>query len=452
MKIIIVGDGKVGYTIAQQLAKEKHDITIIDKNEEALRRADETLDVMCIKGNGARASVLLEANVSQTDLVIAATSRDETNMICCLTAKKLGVSHTVARIRDPEFYEDCIMLRTEMGIDMVINPELTTAREIANILQFPSAMNVEHFMNGMVRMVDLRLDKSDEIVGKTLAKTGHLLPKNILVIAVERDGAVYIPSGDFRFESEDQIFVVGQISGLNTLFKQLNRYEQKINSVMIVGGSRIAYYLATIANKIGMKTMIIEIEGKKAKDLADRLDNTLVIQADGTSFELLESENLHDFDAFVTLTDRDEENLITAMYAVEKKVKKVIAKTNRVGLPSIIRKLGIDSVISPKDITANYILAYVRGMENSQGSIVETLFKIVNGKAEVISFVANETTRFINTSLKNVKLKENVLIAAIGHKDQIIFPHGNEVIKLGDKVLIVSKNNHIINDLNDVLA
>lgn len=451
MNIIIVGDGKVGYTLAEHLTLEKHDVTIVDNNEEALKKADETLDVMCVKGNGARASVLLEAGIETADLVIAATSRDEMNMICCFVAKKLSSAHTVARIRDPEFYDDFIMLRNEMGIDMVVNPELTAAREIGNILQFPSAMNVEHFMGGKIRMVDLKLIESDPLVNMPLSKAGKYLPPNVLVAAVQRDDDVYIPRGDFEFHAKDKIYMVGQLTGLTAFFKGIDRYAQKINSVVIVGGGKISFYLSELVHFSNMKVKLIELNEKKALQLSDLLEHATIIQGDGTDPELLDSENIEDADAFVALTDRDEENLITAMYAAEKHVKKVIAKTNRVSLPGIINKLGLDSIVSPKMITSNYILAYVRGLQNSEGSIVETLYKIVDGKAEAISFIANNTTTFINKPIRELNLKKNVLIAAIGHGKEVTVPHGNEVIQEGDRVLVVSKDTHVINDLNDIL-
>lgn len=452
MNIIIVGDGKVGYTLADYLSQEEHNITIIDKNEEALRKADDTLDVMCIKGNGARASVLVEAGIEEADLVIAATSTDELNILTCLTSKKLApLAKTFARIRDPEYYEEFTRLHHSMGIDMIINPDLAAAQEIANILQFPSAINIELFFGGKERMVEFRIQEGDFLAHNKIYKLGNKIPKNILFVAVERDKEVFIPKGDFEFHVGDKVYVMGQLGGITNLFKSLGRYMGKVNSVFMIGGGRTAYYLTKIITKIGMSVKMIEIDPKKCVELSENLEKALIIEGDGTDHEVLDSENLEAFDAAITMTGRDEENLITAMYAIDKGVDKVIAMTTRSNLPNVINKLGIDSIVDPKRITANYITGYVRGMQNSQGSIVDALYQIVDGKAEVIVFVANKTTKFINTAIKKLTLKSNIIIACILHNNEVHIPHGEESIAIGDKVLIVTKNNHIIRDLNDIL-
>lgn len=452
MNIIIVGDGKVGYTIADYLSKEEHNITIIDKNEEALKKADDTLDVMCVKGNGARASVLLEAGVEEVELVIAATSGDEMNMLTCFTAKKLSKDvKTIARIREPEYYEEFTTLRQQMGVDMVINPEFTAAEEIANILQFPSAMNIEAFFGGKERLVEFRILEGDFLVGTRLSKVSSKLPKNILFVAVERDKEAYIPNGDFEFQVNDRVYMMGQLTGITNLFKMLGRYIQKINTVLMIGGGRTSYYLTKIISRLGMSIKIIEINPNKCLELADTIEEAIIIEGDGTNPDVLESENFEEVDAFIAMTGRDEENLITAMYALEKGVDKVIAMNTRVNLPNVVNKLGLDSIIDPKLITASYITGYVRGMQNSRGSIVETLYKIMDGNAEVIIFIANESTRFLNIPIKDLNLKKELVIACILHRNTVMIPHGNESILIGDKVMIVTKTHHIIRDLNDIL-
>lgn len=452
MNIIIVGDGKVGYALAGQLTKEDHNITIIDKNEEALKKADDTLDVMCVKGNGARASILMEAGIEDAELVIAATSRDELNMLTCLTAKKLSENvRTIARIRDPEYYQEFTVLQNQMGVDMVINPEFTAAQEIANLLQFPAAMNIEIFFGGKARLVEFRVLEGDMLVGNKLSKISSKLPENMLFVAVERDGEAYIPNGDFVFEVNDRVYIMGQITGITSLFKILGRYNQKVSSVMIVGGGRISYYLAKIISKLGMTIKIIEVNADKCIELAETIEEAIIIEGDGTDQEILDSENIDDIDAFIAMTGRDEENLITAMYAVEKGVDKVIAMTTRMKLTKVVNKLGLDSIIDPKVVTTSYIVGYVRGMQNSRGSIVEALYKIMDQKAEVISFIANESTSFLNIPIKELTLKNEVIIACILHRSVVKIPHGSEKIASGDKVLIVTKNSHIIKDLNDIL-
>lgn len=451
MNIIIVGDGKVGLATAAHLSKEGHNVTIIDKDEEALRKADETLDVMCVYGNGARAVILQEAGIESADIVIAVTSKDEINMVCCITAKRLGNVRTIARIRDPEYYEDVDILRNELGIDMVINPEFSAAAEIANILQFPAAMNVESFFSGKVRMVDFRVTEDDMLIGATIAKISQKLPKNVLFAAVEREGEAIIPNGQFEFAAGDKIYVIGQISGITKLFKAVGRFVNSTRSVMIVGGGRTGHYLARFTSNNGIDTKLIEVQHNKCVRLTEQLEDVLIIEGDGTDPKVLESENLEGQTAFVALTGRDEENLITSMYAVEKGVNKVVASISRLHVPQIINKLGIDSIISPQELTATNILGYVRGVGNSRGSIVEALYKIMDGKAEAISFVANDSTSFLNTPLKNIALKKEVIIACILHGKSVIIPHGNEVITKGDKVLILTKSEKVLKDINDIL-
>ena len=428
MNVIIIGDGKVGYTIAEYLAKEEHNITIIDNNEEALKKADDTLDVMCIKGNGARKSVLIEAGIESADILIAVTSRDEMNMVCCLMAKKICDIRTVARIRDPEYYEEFSDLQQNLGIDVVINPEYAAAIEIANILQFPSAMNIEPFFGGRVRMVEFRVQKGDMLDGLMLSQLGSKKwPENTLVLAVERQQEVYIPGGDFKFQAGDSIFVMGQIQGLTEMFRTMNRYVPQVHSVMIAGGGRTAYYLAKIIGRLNISVKIIEISNEKCNKLSESIPNAMIIEGDATEREVLEAENIEDVDAFITMTGRDEENLITAMYAVEQ------------------------GVVSPKLVTASHIIGYVRGMQNSTGSIVESLYKIVDGKAEIISFVASESTKVLDIPLRELKLKKEVLVACIQHGTRTIVPRGNEMIQQGDKVLVVTKENTHILSLDDIV-
>lgn len=452
MNIIIVGDGKVGYALAEQLTRENHSITVIDKNEEALRKADDTLDVMCIKGNGARASVLLEAGVETADLVIAVTSRDEMNMLTCLTAKKLSSEiKTIARIRDPEYYAEYASLQAQMGIDMVINPEFAAAEEIANILQFPSAMNIELFFGGKERLIDFRIQEGDLLAGHKLSKISSKLPQNILFVAVERNGEAFIPNGDFEFQVFDRVYVMGQISGITDLFKILGRYIQKINSVLIVGGGRTSYYLTKIIAKLGMIVKIVEINPKKCIELSETIEEAIIIEGDGTDQELLDSENIDEVDAFIAMTGRDEENLITAMYGIEKGVDKVITMATRIRIPDVMNQMGLDSIIEPKMITTSNIVGYVRGIQNSQGSTVEELYRIMDGKAEVISFIVKPSAKLLNIPIKNLPLKKDFIIACIQHRSLVTIPHGNEKIYAGDKVLIVTKKSNIINDLNDIL-
>ncbi|HHU90103.1 MAG TPA: Trk system potassium transporter TrkA [Clostridiaceae bacterium] len=451
MKIIIIGDGKVGHSLAEHLSLENHDVTIIDKNPEALRKASEALDVMCIKGNGLSTKVMLEAGIENADLLIAATSSDEINMVCTLTGRKLGASHTIARIRDPEYADELSVLKTELGLDLVINPEQAAAREIARLLRFPSATDIEHFAKGRIEFVEITATHDMHLIGISLKNIPRKRISNILIGVVKRGNEVIIPNGDFEIAVDDRLSIIGRPNDVFTFCKQAGKYTQKIKNVMVVGGGIIAHYLAMNLKLNDIKVKIIEINKERCYELAELLPDTLVINGDGTDKALLDSENLSEMDAFIALTGRDEENLISAMLAKQSGVKKVIVKTTRIDNPVLFHDLGVDSVVSPKLITTNYILKYVRGLSNAVGNPAETVYKIVDGEAEVLEFVANKTTKFLNIPLKKLKLMKGVIIGAIARKNDIIIPHGDDVIKQGDSVIVISVDK-LISDFNEVVV
>lgn len=451
MKIIIIGDGKVGYSLAESLSKENNDVTIIDKDPEALKKASEFLDVMCIRGNGVSTSILMEAGVSEADLLIAATTSDEMNMVCCLTGKKLGADHTIARIRDPEYAGELSILKRDLGLDMVINPEQACANEIARVLSYPSAVNVESFSKGRVELVEIKVTAKMSIAGMKLQDIAGKVSSSVLIGAVQRADEVIIPKGNFQIMADDQIYVIGKPSNIFDFCVRIGIYAQKVRNVMIIGGGRIAYYLAGYLEEIGMKSKIIEIDRDRCLELSELLPSTLIINGDGSDETVLYSESLNDMDAFVSLTGRDEENLMAALFAKQNGVHKVVAKINRVNYTSVIKTLGIDSVLSPKQITANGIVRFVRGLKNALENPVETLYKIVDGRAEAVEFIANQSTKFLNVPLKDLRLVQGVLVAAIVRKNEIIIPHGKDVIKQGDSVILIVKDKQF-SDFNDIIA
>ncbi len=450
MKIIIVGDGKVGFTLAEHLSQEEHDVTVIDTNDDALRRASESLDVMCVKGNGASISALRESGADTADVVIAATSMDEVNMVCCLTAKRLGAKYVIARVRNVEYAAELATLKQELGIDMVINPENATAVEISRLLRFPSAANIETFYRGRVELIGFRVQEGDFIVGHPLSAQSHKLQElPMLMCAVERCGEVTIPDGSFVPQAEDRLYLIGQPRGLTDFFKLLGRYTPRLKDVFLVGGGRIAHYLTAILEHLGMRVKIVERSMDRCRHLSEVLPRTMVICGDGTDQELLEQENISAADAFVALTDRDEDNLIISLYAMQQGLKKVVAKSNRQNYAGIARAVGLDSVISPKFITANQILQVVRGMQNSKGSVMNALYRIAGGHAEAMEFLANDTTRNLGIPLKDLRLKKGILIAVLVHQNRIIIPDGSSILSQGDTVIIVSRNHGIL-DINDI--
>lgn len=450
MKIIIIGDGKVGYSLAENLSKENHDVTIIDKNFEALKKAEENLDVLCIRGNGVSTKILLEAGVKRSDLLIAATTSDEMNMVCCLTAKKLGVEHTIARIRDPEYASELSLLKTELGLDMVINPEQATGSEIARLIKFPPAINVEVFAKGRVEMVEINVTRNMAIADMQLKNVSKQFPSSVLIGAVRREDEIIIPDGDFRIRENDTIYIIGQSSRVYNFCIRIGIHIQKIKNVMIMGGGRIAYYLAKYLDEMNIKVKIIEIDHNRCRELTELLPHALVICGDGSDEALLRSENISEMGAFVAVTGRDEDNLISALLAKQRGVGKVVAKINRLSHSDIIRNMGIDSVVSPKLITANYIIKYVRGLQNAIGNPVNALFRIVGNQAEVIELIAGKQIEYADIPLKKLNLTKGVLIAAIVRKNEIIIPNGDDVIKPGDNVILITKDT-TVTDLNNII-
>lgn len=450
MKIIIVGGGKVGQATAKHLSGEGHDIVLVDKNFDRIQRISDRLDIMCIKGNCLRAGVLLSAGVSGADLIIATTSSDEINMLCCLTAKRLGAKHTIARIRDPEYSEDLTTLKKEMGLDMVINPEQAAAEEIARVIRFPTAINVETFVNGRVEMVSFRIKEDEMLSGQSISAIMAKLKLSVLFCAVVHNGDVIIPDGSYVAQTGDLFYVIGRPAEIYKFFKTIKRATSSSKSVFIVGGGRIAYYLCRFLTKIGTGIKLVEIDRSRCLELNEVLDNCVIINGDGSDTELLDEEDIASFSSVVTITGRDEENLFIALYASKLGVPKVIAKINRLSYGGIIESLGVDSTISPKDITAVQIIRFARALNNSLGyNNLQTLYRIVEGKAEALEFLVNDKTLNVGVPFKDINFRKNFIVAAIERNGQVIIPSGNDCMQDGDSVIIVCRNSKIV-DLNSV--
>ncbi|QGU94666.1 Trk system potassium transporter TrkA [Clostridium bovifaecis] len=437
MKIIIIGAGKVGYNLADSLEKEGHNVIIIDKNPEVLKRAEENLDVMCIRGNGVSTNTLLEAGINETDLLIAVTNSDEVNMVCCLTAKKLKAAHTVARIRDTDYARELSLLKEELGLEMVINPEFATADEIAQSINFSPAINIENFAKGMVKMVQLKVTGDMFIVGQSLEKALSKFKFPILFGVVVRGDEVIVPNGKFIIKENDKIHVIGKYSSIYNFSRALGILPQKLKNIMILGGGRISYYLASILLDMGINVKVIEINREKCLMLSELLPKALIINADGTDEELLLSENIKDMDGFISVTGIDEENLLSSLVAKQNGVKKVITKISRTNYSNIVNSLGLDNVIIPKVIVANQILKYVRGNN------IESLYRIVDGKVEILEFIADEESKLLNLPLKQVEFRQGVIIATIVRKKKVIIPHGNDSIQNGDRIIVIAKEKNI---------
>lgn len=451
MRIVIIGAGKVGYALAHQLLGEGHDLTLVDKKTAALQNAETMLDVMCVEGNGASLRVLREAGADAADLVISVTSHDEVNVVCCLMAKKLGAGHTIARIRDIDYFRDTQQLQAEIDLDMAVNPEQAAAQEISRILRVPSAFSVEPFAGGRVELIGFTVCETDGMAGISLMDYNRHNPNGTLLCAVRRGDEAIIPNGDFVPQIGDRAYLVGSQKELNRVFKLMKRPTSRVRTVTIVGGSRISFYLARALERAGMEVVIVETNRDTCEMLADVLPGTRILHGDGTDNVIQESEGLFRTDALVALTGRDEENLLLAMCARRAGVKKVIAKTTRDNYRDLVRETQIDSTISPKDITANKISKYVRGLVNSEGSVVESLYKLLGGKIEAVEFTAKADSRIVNVPLRDLPLRKGLLVASIVRGQNSIIPNGDTQILPGDHVIVMAKS-LFLHDINEILA
>ncbi len=449
MKIVIVGCGKVGYALAKQLSMENHDITIIDNSSKVIEKTQETLDVIVMSGNGAALDIQREASVDEADLLIATTDSDELNLLCCIVAKRLGCKHTISRIRNAEYMNQLQFMRDDFGLSMTVNPEFATARTIFRFLQFPSFLKIDSFAKGRVELVELKLAENSVLVGKSLDKLTTELHLKVLVCVVERDNEIFIPKGNFTLRAGDKINVTAPRSELAKMIKRLGISTQKIRNVMMIGGGRIAEYLADELIKSGVDVKIIERDRERGTELAARFPEALIINDDGSSHDVLLSEGIRETDAVLTLTGMDEQNLVISMYAEHIGVPKTVTKMNRSEYSELFSDKEIGSTVCPKDVIAAEIVRYVRSIDNTDASII-TLHRIVEGKAEAIEFIANAQTAGLDTPLKDLKLKKNILIACIGHNGNIIIPRGMDRISYGDTVIIVTAADEPIVELNDI--
>ena len=450
MKIILIGLGKIGFAIASQMVGEAHELTIVDKNTAALQKAANTLDAMCVEGNGAGASVLLDAGVRDADLVISVTADDEVNLVCALMAKKLGAKHTVARVRNPEYYRDAAILRREIGLDMIINPDHAAAQEIARILRVPAAFGVESFARGAVELIGFTVREGDGLAGTSLIEYNKSHPNNLLLCAARRGGEVIVPNGSFVPQVGDKVYAIGTPTETLRVFRSMGRDMTPIRSLSILGGGRISIYLAWALEALGTHITIVERDAEKCLTLAEKLPKATVIHGDATDRDLLEAENVYSSDALVSLTGRDEENLLMVLAAKGSGVPNTIAKVSRPNYSSLVQNLGIDAVISPQDVTASLISRYVRALANSQGSAVERLYKLLGGEMEAVEFTASAATNLLDTPLRELRFKPGTLVAAIIHEGRAIIPTGMSRISEGDRVVVVAKS-LFLQDLNDIL-
>ncbi len=451
MRIIVVGCGKIGTALVQSLSAEEHDIVAIDSDRKVLEEINNIYDVMCVCGNGADSDVLEEAAAGKADLIIAVTNSDELNMLSCFFAKKMGAKHSVARIRKTDYNDkSLVFMKQTLSLSMPINPEYRAAQELYNILKMPSAVGIETFSSGNLEMIEMKLKSDSRLHGMTLSEMRGKFKANFLVCAVQRDGKVFIPSGNFELQDGDRIGITAKQAEILKLLKELNLMQKQAKSIMILGGSRTAFYLAKKLLAAGNNVKIIERDKERGEEISELLPDVSVIEGDGTQQEILEEEGISRVDAFVALTGMDEENILTAYYAHKKGVPKVIAKVNRDELAQLAHDMELDCVVSPKKMIANVLTRYARALENSMGSRVETLYKLMDSNIEALEFAVTQDFSGIDIPLKNLSLKPQILIAGIIRGRTAIIPAGDDMILPGDRVIVIAGQKKL-QDLSDIM-
>jgi len=450
MKIIIVGCGKVGTTLAEQLNRENHDITLIDCDSEALQSISDSTDVMSVTGNGAVYQVQMEAGIKEADLLIATTNSDELNMLCCLIAKKAGNCHTIARIRNPEYSAEINYIREELNLSLAINPELAAAREIARLLRFPNAIKIELFAKGRIELLKFLIPKESILDRMKVMDVVSRLKSNVLICAVERGDDVVIPDGNFEMRGGDKMSFIAPHADCADFFRKAGIENNTVNSAMFVGGGKLTVYLAKALADTKIKIKIIEQDEERCRILSEILPHAMIIHGDGSDQKLLLEEGIRQTEAFASLTGFDEENILLSLYAASQSRAKLITKVNKIAFENVINSLNLGSVIYPKMLTADIILQYVRAMQNSMGSNIETLYKIVADKAEALEFRVRGDSPVLGIPLEKLRTRNNLLVACINRNGRIIMPRGKDTLKAGDTVIIVTTHTGL-NDLKDIL-
>ena len=449
MKIVIVGCGKVGTSITRELIVSGHEISVVDTNRQAVRRLSESVDVMGVEGNGATYEALAEAGAETADLVIAATARDEINLYACLMARSIGVPHTIARVRSPEYTEDLYRVKDQLGLSMSINPELTEAVEISRLLRFSGALEIDSFAKGAVELIKIVIPQNSLLSGKKISQIDTLKGR-VRICTVERGGEVYIANGETMLESGDKVSVVAKPEIAAKFFKKINVNIGKCRDVMLLGGGKVSFYLAQRLLRVGAKVKIIERNAERCEELSQLLHEAIIIHGDCMDQELLLSEGVDHVDGVAALMDYDEENILISLYIKSISEAKVITKINNESFSAIIENLGLECVLNPKTLTGEYIARYIRAMQNSLGSNVETLYRLHEDRVEALEFRAKSNSKTIDTPLMKLNLKDNLQVICISRGGKIILPQGSDVIKPDDSVVVITKHKGL-SDLNDIL-
>ena len=450
MNIIIVGCGKVGSTLAAKLNAEGNNVTIIDQDGDKVKALANKLDIMGVIGNGASRSVQKDAGVDKTDLLIAVTGNDELNLLSCLVAKKSSNCRTIARLKDPEYNMDAPYFKNELGLAMVINPELAAAKEIARVLNFPSAIKIETFAKGRVELLKFKLPKDSQLIGMSVKDVAIKLRSTITFCTIERGDEVYIANGNFVFEEKDIISFIASPQKAKAFFKKIDYQIEPIKDALIVGGGPITYYLCNLLEGSGISCTVVEKNTARCNELATEFEKVTIINADPSDEDVLREEGVALTDAFVALTGLDEENILLSLFAKKSGSRKIITKINRIDFDDIVSHLDLDTMVYPKNITADTIVSYVRAMNNRRGSNIETVYNLIKGRVEAVEFTIGNGSPVVGKPLMELVLKPGVLIATIQRGRTLIAPRGQDVIEPGDSVVVITKDMALTN-IKDIL-
>lgn len=450
LNIIIVGCGKVGMTLIEQLSKEGHDITIIDKNAARVQEMSNLYDIMGLVGNGASYSVQMEAGIENADLIIAVTASDELNLLCCTVAKQVGDCAAIARVRTPDYSKEAGYLREKLGLTMIINPELEASLETARILYLPTALEVNSFAHGQAEIVKFKIPEGNLLDGMTIATLGKSITNEILICAIEREGEVYIPGGNFQMAKDDIVSFVAPRRHIRSFLKKIGFKTKQVKDAMIVGGGKASYYLAKQLIAMGIDVKIIEQNKERCEELSILLPEAIIINGDGTDEEVLREEGIEYAQAFIPLTGIDEENIMLTLHAKQVSNAKLITKINRSTFKNVISKLDLGSVIYPRYITSEAIIAYVRAKKNSTNSNIETLYHMFDNRAEAIEFRVDEPSSVTGIPLKDLMLKNDLLVSFIYRNGKVQIPSGLDTIEVGDTVMIVTTHTGLDN-IQDII-
>lgn len=451
MNVIIVGLGKIGVKLTERLSREDNiNVTVVDIRRDIIQSVVNTYDVMGVVGSGASLDTLDEAGVKNADVLIAATNSDEVNLLICLIARKTGGCKTIARVRDPQYGKEIHLFKEDLGLAMIINPEFFAATEMARILRFPSAIEIDTFAKGRVEILKFKIKEGSPLIGIKLVDLKNKVGGNILVCGVEREDEAFIPSGTFELKEGDLVSIVASVEEATAFFKKIGIKTDRAKDTMIIGGGTTAVYLANRLIKAGIDVKIIEHNPARCEELISLVPKATIINGDGTENNLLLEEGIEDVASVVTLTNIDEENVLLSLFAKTKTKGKIITKINRIAYDEVISTLGLDTIIYPKEITADYVTRFVRALNNSIGNNIETMHYILDGKAEALEFNVLENAPIINKKLEELDLKQGVLVACINRNGTIITPRGKDVILPGDTVIIVTTNKGF-EDISDIL-